>query len=295
MQVLKKRTHVFMNDKVSKKIFKNDDVGKELTARIVGGILHTDYKEIYDNLVPVSEEIGINKNIVNSETDILYQDDLAYINIEINSSKSPTKLIQTDVYTYQLLLRQIKSKKDYLNYKRIIQISIDNYDFFKRGDFIYEVGFIDKKYGILESNNIIKYHINLESIDEISYNEGEKKLKKLLYFLICDDVQELEDIYKGDRFMSEVLDKAKKVAGIEEVPLYLTDEERIELDKQFYINEGYEDGIKVGYDSGIKTGYDSAKIEMVINFYKNDVSLDVISKSSGLSINEIKKIIKEKN
>ena len=56
--------------------------------------------------------------------------------------------------------------------------------------------------------------------------------------------------------------------------LYLTDEEMMELDKKHYIEIGREKN----------------KREMIINFYNNGAS-ELISKSTGLSIKEIEKII----
>ena len=51
----------------------------------------------------------------------------------------------------------------------------------------------------------------------------------------------------------------------------------IENDKKYYTEIGREEKQR----------------EMIIALYKNGVSLDIISKSSGLSIKEIEKILKE--
>ena len=45
----------------------------------------------------------------------------------------------------------------------------------------------------------------------------------------------------------------------------------------------------------IEIGREERTNEMIINFYKNGVSLELISKSSGLSIQEIEKILKDNN
>ena len=59
--------------------------------------------------------------------------------------------------------------------------------------------------------------------------------------------------------------------------LYLTDEELFELDKKYYIEVGKEE-----------------KHEMITNFYKNGVSLEIICKTSGLTIDKVKKILEIK-
>ena len=44
---------------------------------------------------------------------------------------------------------------------------------------------------------------------------------------------------------------------------------------------------------GLKEGAQQAKQEMVINFYNQNVPIDIISKASGLSQEDIKKIIQD--
>ena len=61
--------------------------------------------------------------------------------------------------------------------------------------------------------------------------------------------------------------------------LYLTDEEMMELDKKHYIEIGEEKGRQ------------EKEHEMIINLHNNNASLELISKSTGLSIKEIEKII----
>ncbi len=51
--------------------------------------------------------------------------------------------------------------------------------------------------------------------------------------------------------------------------------------------EGYSNGLKEGYNNGTQ----DAKRDMVIALNKEGISLDIITKTSGLSITEVKKII----
>ena len=58
--------------------------------------------------------------------------------------------------------------------------------------------------------------------------------------------------------------------------------------KQEGLKEGKEEGKKEGIIEGILKN----KKDMVINFNNNGVSIDIISKSTGLSIDEVNDIIK---
>ena len=71
-------------------------------------------------------------------------------------------------------------------------------------------------------------------------------------------------------------------------------DERIErnLRAQQEYFDGKQEGLKVGKEEGIIEGILKNKKDMVINLNNNGVSIDIISKSTGLSKEEIQKIIK---
>ena len=77
------------------------------------------------------------------------------------------------------------------------------------------------------------------------------------------------------------------MAGIEKMNLYLTDEELMKQDQEFYFKKGKE----FGKQEGIELGKQENKIEMIINMFNDNVSLDTIAKYSNLSMDEVKKII----
>ena len=81
----------------------------------------------------------------------------------------------------------------------------------------------------------------------MSYNEVEEsgnRVMKALYFLVCDDDETLNKLYERDDLMKEVIKGAKEIAGIEKMNLYLTDEEMMQQDEEFFRKEGREEGRK---------------------------------------------------
>ena len=56
-------------------------------------------------------------------------------------------------------------------------------------------------------------------------------------------------------------------------------------------NGGKEDGIEEGLEQGIKQGIKQNQEQMILEFYKNNVSIDIIAKSSGLTVSEVEDII----
>ena len=58
--------------------------------------------------------------------------------------------------------------------------------------------------------------------------------------------------------------------------------------------KGYEEGYKIGYEEGYKIGYEEGKKKnskkIALNLLAYNTPIDVIAKSTGLSIDEIKKL-----
>ena len=62
---------------------------------------------------------------------------------------------------------------------------------------------------------------------------------------------------------------------------------------QSIINEVKKKSLKEGLEQGIQKGIEKTIKEMVINMYNNNLSIDMISNYTNLSIEKIKEIIEE--
>ena len=174
--------------------------------------------------------------------------------------------------------------------KNIVQIMIEDYDYFGKNEFLYEVGFMEKKLHILEGDIITKYHISLEKLKEIDYNSikyEKDALKRILYMFVCNE-ENLEEAYKGDTFMENVVKTAKEIAGKNGIPLFLSEAEVRRLDNE-------EAAIKEGYEAGMTDGIEKNRREMILNMYKDNLDLKTIAKYANMTVDEITKIINEKN
>ena len=278
--IITKEKDVFLNDKIVKKILKNKKLGKMFSARIISDLIDADYEEVYNNIMLSSEEIAFSALTVDSKADSIYYDNATYFNIEINAHDIESKPKQLESYVYQLYLGQLHSYEDYNKIKKIVQINIDTYDFYGYGDFIYNIFLTEQKHHFIASDSIQIYHLNLDFLRHIDYNDNifkENKLMKDLYFLVCG-LDKLDLVYERvDRLMKDIIDESKKIAGFEKMNLYLTDEQMIENDRNHYMELGEEKKTK----------------EMIINFYNKNVDINTISEASRLSIKEVKNIIEQ--
>ena len=277
---------VFLNEKIAKKLFKNPKYGKILSAKVISDIIGASFEDVYNNIKLSTDEIAFSSLTINSTADAIYYDDVMYFDIELNFYNSDRKNRQLESYVYQLYLGQIHTHNDYKNLKKIVQISIDAFDRFKKNEFMYKVVLMEEKYKIPYNDLITFIHVNIDYLRKLDYTfivRSGNKLMKDLYFLICNNDDKLNHVYEGDNLMSEIIDEAKQIAGVEKMNLYLSDEELLKLDQEEYYQKGIKEGIKEGIEQNRK--------EMIINLYANNVSIETISKSTNLSIKEIKKII----
>ena len=128
---------LFLNEKVAKKLFKNEKYGKILSAKVISDVIGASFDEVYNGINLSTDEIAFSAKTLNSTADAIYYDNTHYFNIEINFHRYHNKERQLASYTYQLYLGQLHTHKDYPKLKKIIQISIDNFDYFGYNDFIY--------------------------------------------------------------------------------------------------------------------------------------------------------------
>ena len=275
---------VFLNEKVAKKLFKNEKYRKILSAKVISDVIGADYNEVYDNIKLSTDEIAFSALTVGSTADAIYYDDVTYFDIELNFYNSIRKKRQLESYVYQLYLGQIHTHNDYEGLKKIVQISIDAYDRFNRNEFMYRVILMEEKEKIPYNDLLTFVHVNLAFLQGLDYTNIEicgNKLMKDLYFLICDNDDKLNKVYEGDNLMGEIIDEAKQIAGIEKMNLYLTDEEILKLDQAEY------------YKKGMKEGIEMTKKETVINLYHNNISIDIIAKSVNLTTSKVKAILSD--
>ena len=76
----------------------------------------------------------------------------------------------------------------------------------------------------------------------------------------------------------------------EEQKMYITDSLLTEFDQELHDRCTYEEGVADGRASGIAEGAQQNAIANAISFFKNGVSVEIISKSLGMSIEQIREI-----
>ena len=194
--MISEKNLVIINDKYIKKLLFDPDM-EEYVQKVISLVTDIVLKELMQGFTMLHPDIGVGRDTVDSEADLIYVYKDAYINMEVNIVYSKTSETKNYVYTNQLFLREISSSKDYRNAKKVIQININNYDRFGKNLFVYQSIIMESKTHIEQNHYLEIYDINLDYLKKVDYNNIKKdSLEYYLYFMIIKDTQKIKFMYE---------------------------------------------------------------------------------------------------
>ena len=281
---------LYMRDKVVKKLFTSFS-GYQYLARIVCEVLDLP-SELFSFQI-FHPSVGVNENVVNSEVDLIIEDDAAIVNIEINTSNSRSIQNKNTAYFCHLILKQIKTSKDYDKVlKKVYQINLNSYDVSHEERFVTRSRLIDVEtkeevHPILEIVDV--YLAKIIKTDYTIVKERKNSLEYLLYLLVCNDEKILREVYEGDNLMEKMVDEAKELTNNFDSLLYYDYDE---LKKQEAYELGEASGVEQGVELGIEQGIEQNKVEIALNMLKKNMDTKLICEVTGLTHDELNVIKK---
>ena len=103
--------------------------------------------------------------------------------------------------------------------------------------------------------------------------------------------EELLEVSKGDKDMSEVYKKLDDLSKDKYYALLYDEEEKKAYENKCILEDAIEDAKENGYNSGLNDGESKKSIEIVKNMLKKNMSIEDISDVTGLTIEEIKTLM----
>ena len=152
---------------------------------------------------------------------------------------------------------------------------------------------LDKEF-IKATNKLTLIHIYLTKFEEGIYNQG---IEEWIKFISDKDFSS-----EGNKELYKAQDKLKYLRCDEEIrELYnarlkakLNKNTDIIIAKEEGIKQGKEEGLKQGKEEGLKQGEINKAKEMARNMLKKGLDISLVSEISGLNIEEIQELIKNR-
>ena len=209
------------------------------------------------------------------------------IEIEINSQNKNYLHTRSTAYICNIYQSNASVGDTYNENTDIIQVNLTwglgrNNDEMK----IYKI--MNEK-GELYVKNFIIYEINMDYYDKIWYSKNEEEIKKNQYMIMLDlDKKELENMPK-DKIVDKYITNVTIVNDDPEFQKYMSEE-----DKRKIQNSLLSEAKETGYTSGINDGISKGIKQTDKNLLSMNMTLEDISKATGLSVEEINKLKNEK-
>ena len=239
-----------------------------------------------------TELLSGNVNIKDKRVDAIVHTGNKKIEIEINSQNKDYLHTRSTAYICNIYQSNASVGDTYNEDTDIIQVNLTwglgrNNDEMK----IYKI--MNEK-GELYVKNFIIYEINMDYYDKIWYSKNEEEIKKNQYMIMLDlDKKELKNMPK-DKIVDKYITNVTIVNDDPEFQKYMSEEEDKRKIQNSLLSEAKEEGISQGYTSGINDGISKGIKQTAKNLLSMNMTLEDISKATGLSVEEINKLKNEK-
>ena len=284
-------------DRVFKNIV-NDNNHKDFLAMLIHYSNGIDYDFLFKHI-----RLGSLSTLEDSafehfnEQDVIVEvSDNLRINVELSIDNKKMNVIKNSTTSFKLAGNTYKVGEKQDTERYFEQICIENYPLYDNNLLITEAAIAEVssgKYQVI-NNYYREYHINLKNIPDKCYNELSKK-ERFFKFFTTNKVSELELLSKGDEILKKVLDKLKSLSSDPGLISKLEHDQIEEYARRVAQTQEKEESEKIGFDKGKKIGFDKGEkakqIEIARNLLNESIDINVISKTRGLSIEEINKVL----
>ncbi len=265
------------------KAFKEIMMKKEnffILKKVLENILEIEVKEI--ELRPLNLNTN-NIYVKGKETDLLILTNQGKIEIEVNTHYEDYVRVRNFCYITNIYQNEITEGSKYSEEIKMIQINLNYGVKDKEYKRIYKMRDEEGKEYI---KNCIIYEINMDKYKEILYNKNKEEIEKNKYILMLDmNLEELEK-YKEDKVVKEYMEKMERLNQNPMFINWITKEKDEEMIRNTQLFKAEEKGI----NKGITKGREQANLEIAQKMINEKVDIHLVSKVTGLSINEIKKL-----
>ena len=271
------------SDTVFKYLFKNPNTRGffEKLIKYYTGLDISDFKFIDNELNSgnIYVDYKLDSILTNSDESII-------LNIEMNRKYEDYTDVRNRRYLHTIAGTSKDSKK-YSDEKIVIQLNFNCY--LSRDD----ENICTNTYMLKDTDNDLviedfKIHnIFIPKEIEVCYNSD---IKNKLKLFLCNSYLEMRDIAKEDKELKTIVDEIERLNKDKYFgALYNIEEEQKRLEASAE-SSGYKRGIQEGHDIGIQEGSASTREKIAKSLLEENIAINIISKTTGLTENEIENL-----
>lgn len=280
-----KKFYTCKYDKPFKEIMLNEK-NKDILKKLLETILKQEIKYINIKNVELSVK---GMDVKRKSVDVYLESLNKKIEIEVNTSLESYIHPRNMSYISNIYSSHTLRNDSYDEKTDIIQINL-NYN--QKNKRIYNEYMMRDLYGDVYVKNLKIIELNMEKYKEMWYHGSEKEKEENKFLIMLDlNEEELKKI-KGDKVVSKYMKEINKLNNDSEFVEYMSAEEDARKIYNSRMYDAREKGFKQGYDEGIEQGIEQNKIEIAKNLLNNNVDINIISLSTGLSQEEIKNLLR---
>lgn len=256
-------------------------------------------EEIKGNVEILSRNLELeNKKTATKEVDLLLQLGKQTINIELSTQMSSGIMERNVVFTSNIHARDYHyGDSDYSNIGATIQVNLI-YDKSYHGNKEFKESYYFRN----DKGKILSKKLRIDLLDmvigkKLCYTNNESKLARWCRVFTAKTEEEFEEA------IGDLMEKKAEKQLKEEVKRYSQDKEVIQLYSKYTKEElerntlihdakqdGIEEGIKQGIEQGLQQGVEQKSIEVAKNMLKENMSISIITKVTGLSEKQIEEL-----
>ena len=275
-----------------KKIF-GDSKDQKPLKKLLNCVLGINPKEI---TILNPEIVGTSYYNKGTIVDLIVEiEDGTKIGIEMNTNVNKSLINRNLFYMFKIMVQNRKKGSMYKNLEKHIQINFDCEGYHEEPIMRYRL--MDEKTKDILTDKIEIIRIDVPYFVNKCYNEDVKDLDykdRFIGLIGIEDRELLKTITKGDVSMEAIMKKMEDFSVNEEIlGAYDAEEYRKFVEESIreqHREEGFEEGLEQGIEQGLTKGLEQGILNTAKNMKKENIDIELISKITGLSEEEIKEL-----
>ena len=283
------------NDRAFKEVFMKEE-NKDLLIPLLELCLGVKINELeFLNL----EDNVDNVKVKRKSYDLRVSTDIGRIIIEVNANIYNYSRMRQFSYISNEYSHIIQSGNSYDEEIDVIQINF-TYGMMNKFEDKYKYLYDDKdlriyevrdKDGKLFINNFKIYEFNMDYYMGLWYNDDKKMIDKYKFIIMMNlELSELSKLSNKDKVVNKYMEELERVNKDPKFIEYMSYEEDQRKMINTIKNRAREEGIEKGIEQGIEKGIVKTNIENAKKMIDEGIDISIVSKVTGLSIDEIEKM-----